>query len=111
LRPVGGLPLNKLPRTKLTLKKRAATLRTLLTKNASESKLLMAAGRVREARIQVLRAKIGEMPSVIYGRHSKASGVARLDEQIELLRAITPMAILNEFRLKRQKSSDDDRVL
>ena len=100
------MPLHKLTRTKLTLAKRTATLRTLLTQSASEYKLLKAAGRVRDARIQVLRATIGEMPSVI-----RTSGqnrrIAKLGDQIESLRATTPMAILAEFRLARPKASDD----
>jgi hypothetical protein len=89
-----------------TLEKRAATLRTLLSQNAREHKLLKAAERVRDARIQVLRAKIGEMPSVIR-TPQQISRIAKLGGQIESLVAITPMTILDEFRrIVRPKAYD-----
>ena len=90
----------------LTLAKRSATLRALLNQSASENKLHKAAGRVRDARIQVLRATIGSFPSVIYSRQSKTRRIAKLDEQIELLRATSPVAILTEFQLAWQKASE-----
>jgi hypothetical protein len=100
------MPLHKLPRTKLTLEKRAATLRTLLTQSASEYKLLKAAERVREARIQVLRATIGEIPSVIRTPQQNRR-IAKLGGRIESLLATTPMTILEEFRrMARPKASE-----
>jgi hypothetical protein len=57
--------MHKLPRTILTLKKRANVLHTLLRQAASEYQLNKAAGKVRDARIRVLQAKIGEIPSVL----------------------------------------------
>ena len=90
----------------MTLEKRAAALRTLLTQSASEYKLLNAAERVRDARIQVLRATIGEMPSVIRTSEQNRR-ITKLDGQIESLHATTPMAILAEFHLARLKVSDD----
>jgi hypothetical protein len=81
----------------LTLKKRTDTLRTLLRQTAIEYKLRKAAGKVREARIQVLRAKIGEMPSVLLTAQQKRR-IAKLSGQIESLRTTTPMEILTEFR-------------
>jgi hypothetical protein len=89
--------VHKLARTKLTLEKRPETLRTLLSKTASEYKLLKSAGRVLDARIQVLRAKIGEMPSVKLTAQQKRR-IAKLSGQIESLRGTTPMEILSEFR-------------
>jgi hypothetical protein len=89
--------VHKLPRTQLTLKKRDATLRTLLSQAASEYKLKKAALRVRDARIQVLRAKIGEMPSVLLTALQKRR-IAKLSGQIELLQAATAMEILAQFR-------------
>ncbi len=81
----------------LTLKKRADTLRTLLRQAASEYHLIKAACRVRDARIRVLRAKIGEMPSVLLTEQQKRR-IAKLCEQIESVCATTPNEILNEFR-------------
>jgi hypothetical protein len=91
------MPLHKLPRTKLTLEKRAALLRTLLNQSASEYKLLKAAERVRHARIRVLRATIGEIPSIIRTpQHNRR--IAKLGGKIESLLATTSMTILDEFR-------------
>jgi hypothetical protein len=124
------MPLQKLPRTMLTLEKRAAALRTLLTQNASEYKLIKAAERVRDARVQVLRATIGDLLAAQLAQHDRDARVqvlratigdmpsvirtpqqnrriAKLGGQIESLRATTPTAILAEFRLARQKASDD----
>jgi hypothetical protein len=91
------MPLHKLPRTMLTLAKREAVLRTLLTRRASEYQLLKAAEKVRIARIQVLRARIGDMPSVIRTAQQNKQ-VAKLEQQVDLLRVTTPMGILAEFR-------------
>ena len=101
--------MHKLTRTRQTLVKRAATLRTLLTHSTSEDKLLKAAERVRDARIQVLRARIGEMPSVLLTPQQQKQ-IAKLGDQIELLRATTAMVILAEFRIARRKASDDSRL-
>ena len=103
------IPLHKLTRTRQTLERRAATLRTLLTHSTSEDKLLKAAERVRDARIQVLRARIGEMPSVLLTPQQHKQ-IAKLGDQIELLRATTAMVILAEFRIARRKASDDSRL-
>jgi hypothetical protein len=98
--------MHKLPRTTLTLKKRADTLRTLLRQAASQYQLNKAAGKVRDARIQVLRAKIGEMPSVVLTAQQKRRS-AKLSDQIESLRATTPMEILSEFRRMLPKTHGD----
>jgi hypothetical protein len=81
----------------LTLKKRADTLRTLLRQGASERNLHKAAGKVRDARIQVQQAKIGEMPSVLLTTQQKRR-IAKLSAQIESLRKTTPTEILIEFK-------------
>jgi hypothetical protein len=70
----------------------------MLRKNASEYQLIKAAGRVRDAKIQVLRATIGEMPSVIR-TPAQNRRIAKLETQIAVLVAATPTAILAEFRL------------
>jgi hypothetical protein len=98
--------LNKLPRTILTLEKRLATLRGLLNKSASEQKLLKAAVRVRDARIQVLRATIGSMPSVIR-TPAQNRRVARLNDEVEALREVPPLAILDQFRTALPKASGE----
>jgi len=97
--------LHKLQRTILTLEKRTATLRTLLAQRASDYKLLKAAVRVRDARIRVLHATIGNMPSVIRTSEQNLR-VAKLETQIEALRATTPTVILAEFRLTLSDDSD-----
>jgi predicted nucleic acid-binding Zn-ribbon protein len=98
--------MRKLSRTVLTLKKRADTLSTLLRQAASEYQLFKAAEKVRDARIRVLRAKIGEMPSVLLTAQQKRR-IAKLSDQIESLRATTPMEILTEFR-RMLKNADED---
>jgi hypothetical protein len=100
------MPLHKLPRTKLTLEKRAAVLRTLLTQSASEYKQLKAAERVRDARIQVLRAMIGEMPSVILTPQQNRR-IAKLGGKIESLLANPPTTILDEFRRTVRPKAND----
>ena len=95
--------MQKLLRTKLTLEKKAASLRTLLLQNASETKLLKAATKVRDARVQVLRATIGEMPfpfrtSLQYKR------IAKIEGQIDALHATEPAVILAEFRQANPKT-------
>ncbi len=98
--------MHKLQRTTLTLEKRAATLRTMLRQSASEYQLVKAAGRVRDARIQVLRAKIGEMPSVLLTPVQNRR-IARLETQIARLVAATPTAILAEFRMTPPNPCND----
>lgn len=83
----------------MTRTKREATLRTLVAQHASESRLLKAAIKVRDARIQVLRAKIGEMPTVIRTPEQNRR-VAILERQVESLRATTPTSILDEFQIR-----------
>jgi hypothetical protein len=90
--------LHKLPRTILTLQKRAATLRGLLNKNASEAKLLKAAARLRDAKIQVLRATIGAMPSPIR-TPEQIRRIAQLNEEIASLSARAPATVLSDFRI------------
>ncbi len=83
----------------MTKAKREATLRTLVAQSASELRLLKAAARVRNARIQVLRARIGEMPSVIRTPEQDRR-VAILERQVESLRATAPTRILDEFQTR-----------
>jgi uncharacterized protein YfaA (DUF2138 family) len=90
----------------LTLKKRTDTLRTLLCQATSEYQLNKAAERVRDARIRVLRAKIGEMPSVLLTTQQKRR-IAKLSDQIESLLTTTPMEILSEFRRMFPKGHEE----
>ena len=85
----------------MTLAKREATLRALLNRNASDYKLILAAQRMRDAKAQVLRARIGAMPSVIRTPQQNQR-VAMLEAQIASLLATTPKAILLEFRKLRR---------
>ena len=98
--------MHKLDRTMLILKKRADTLRTLIRRAASEYQLVKAAGKVRDARIRVLRAQIGEMPSVLLTTQQKIQ-IAKLSEQIESQHAATTMEILSEFRRMLPNARDD----
>jgi outer membrane PBP1 activator LpoA protein len=79
------------------VEKREAALRSMLTKCASNVRLLKAAERVRDARVQVLRAKIGEMPSVKL-TPSQHRRIARLEGEIQVLNETAPQTILAEFR-------------
>jgi hypothetical protein len=89
--------MHKLPRTIITLDKRINTLGGLLRQCANERKLHRAAEKIREARIRVLRAKIGEMPSVrLTGQQRKQ--IAKFSLQIESLRTIPAAEIINEVR-------------
>jgi hypothetical protein len=90
--------LHKVTRTALTLEKRMATLRALLARGANEYRLLKAAAKVRDARIRVLRAKAGTVPSVLRTADQNQRAAARLDAAIEVLRATPPAAILAEFQ-------------
>lgn len=74
-----------------------ARLRALLNKGASDARLLRAATRVRDARIQVLRATIGEMPTPIRTPDDDRR-VAQLQAEIDLLSATPEVEILAEFR-------------
>jgi hypothetical protein len=93
------MQLHKLPRTKLTLQKRVATLRTLLAQGASDLRLQRAADKVRASKIQVVRATIGEMPTPIRTPQQNKR-IAKLKGKIETLLATTPATILNEFKRK-----------
>jgi len=86
------------------LDKRTATLRTLLKQGVDESKLLKAADRVRVAQIQVLRATIGAMPTVLRPI-APSKRIVKLLAQIESLRAATPRALLAEFQIPLQANS------
>ncbi len=97
--------MRKLPRTKVTLKKRADTLRTLLRQGASEYQLNKAAIKVRDARIRVLRAKIGEMPSVLLTAQQRGR-IAKLSNQIESLRKTTSLEIVTEYRRLHPKTHE-----
>ena len=89
--------MKKLPRTMQTVQKRTDTLRNLLRRSAGEQQLMEAARRLRQARINVLRAKIGELsPALFTSKLDKR--IERLSEKVELLRATEPQTILNEFR-------------
>jgi hypothetical protein len=99
--------MHKLPRTILTLKKRADTLGALIRQSASEYRLHKAAAKVRDARIQVLRAKIGEMPSVLLTTQQKRR-IAKLSSQINLHRKATPTEILTEFQRMLSDASPED---
>ena len=98
--------MHKLPRSTLTLEKRAATLRTMLTQSATEYQLIKAAGRVREARVQLLSAKIGTMPSVL-PTPAENRRIAKLECQIAALNEIAPDAILAEFQRTQLKVNYD----
>jgi hypothetical protein len=90
--------LHKLPRTQQTLAKRVKTLRALLNQSASEYYLLKAAAKLRDAQIQVLKAKIGELPIPTLLTPLEEQRLAKLSRQIELLRATTPSEILTDYR-------------
>ncbi len=98
--------MHKLTRTTQTLRKRADTLRTLLRQAASDYQLKKAAEKVRDARIRVLQAKIGEMPSVLLTAPQKRR-IAKLSDQIELVSATTTMEILSEFKRMLPNAHDD----
>jgi predicted nucleic acid-binding Zn-ribbon protein len=92
----------------LTLKKRTDTLRNLLCQTASEYQLHKAATKVRDARIQVLRARIGELsPALFTARQNKR--IAKISDQIESLLATTPVEILTEFRRGETWGEADDK--
>jgi hypothetical protein len=57
--------MDKRLRTVQTLKKRTDTLRTSIRRNAREHQTLKAAVILREARLHVIDAQIGEMPFVL----------------------------------------------
>jgi predicted nucleic acid-binding Zn-ribbon protein len=95
--------MHKLSRTMLTLKKRTATLRTLIRQSASAYRLHKAAVKVRDARIRVLLAKIGELsPALFTERENKR--IAALSSQIESLRQMTPAEFLAAFQRAQDAS-------
>jgi hypothetical protein len=77
----------------------------LLSRGASEYQLLKAAQRVRIARMQVLRATIGDIPSVIRTPQQNRR-VAKLEGQIERLSTTTPGAILAEFQSRLAQAGE-----
>src|SRR5262245_5489381 len=79
-----GKPMRKLPRAILTLKKRSDTLRTLLRQAENEYRVYKATERVREAKIQVLKAQIGEMSSVLLTALQRKR-ITKISLQIESL--------------------------
>jgi hypothetical protein len=89
-----------LQRTQRTLEKRVATLRALFNRGVAEAKLLKAAARVRDARIAVIRAKLGELPTPLR-RPYHARRIAKAAAEIESLQSISLQVILAEFRSAR----------
>ena len=89
--------MHKRLRTVQILKKRTDTLRTLLRRNASEYQILKAAVKLREARIRVVNAQIGEMPSV-FVTPQQTKRVAKLLKEIESLRATPPSEFVADVR-------------
>jgi predicted nucleic acid-binding Zn-ribbon protein len=89
--------MQKLPRTMATLKKRADTLRTLIHQGANDYKLQKAAAKLRDARVQVLRAKIGELAPALFTER-KNTRIEKLSDQIESLQAKTALQVLAEFQ-------------
>lgn len=104
----GTKQMHKLLRTQLTLEKRAKTLRTLINESASEYHLLKAAGKLRDAKIQVLKAKIGELPLHILRTEREEQQAVKLASQIDSLTAATPSEILAECRRQRGNPNDSD---
>ena len=86
----------KLPRTIETLRKRSATLQGLLARGADEAKLLKAAERVREARIQVRRAQFGLVP--VADSPQRDRQLKNLGAKTDAAVATSATAILAEFR-------------
>lgn len=89
--------MHKRLRTVQILRKRTDTLRTLLRRNASEYQILKAAVKLREARIRVINAQIGEMPFVLT-TPEKTRRVAKLVKEIESLQSTPPLNIVAEIR-------------
>jgi hypothetical protein len=86
----------KLPRTIETLRKRSATLQGLLARGADEAKLLKAAERVRNARIQVVRAQMGLVPVADSPKRDRQ--LKNLRATIDATVAMSAAAILAEFK-------------
>lgn len=93
----GDFAMHKRLRTVLILKKRTDTLRTLIRRNASEYQILKAAVRLREARIRVVNAQIGEMPSVLT-TPKQTRRVANLVKEIEALESTPPLDFVAKIR-------------
>ena len=89
--------MHKRLRTVQILKKRTDTLRTLLRIDAREYQILKAAVKVREARLRVLHAQIGEMPSVLT-TPGQIRRVAKLLKEIESLQATPPLDFVAEVQ-------------
>lgn len=89
--------MHKRLRTVQILKKRTDTLRTLIRRNASEYQILKAAVKLREARIRVVHAQIGEMPSVLT-TPEQTRRVAKLVKEIESLQSTPSLDFVAEIR-------------
>jgi len=89
--------MHKRLRTVQILKKRTDTLRTLIRRNASDYQILKAAVKLREARIRVVNAQIGEMPFVLT-TPEQTRRVAKLKKQIESLESTPPLDFVAEIR-------------
>jgi hypothetical protein len=93
----GDFAMHKRLRTVQILKKRTDTLRTLIRRNASEYQILKAAVKLREARIRVVHAQIGEMPSVLT-TPEQTRRVAKLVKEIESLESTPPLDFVAKLR-------------
>lgn len=89
--------MHKRLRVVQVLKKRTDTLRTLIRRSASEYQILKAAVKLREARIRVVNAQIGAMPSVLT-TPEQTRRVAKLVKEIESLEATPPSDFVAEIR-------------
>jgi hypothetical protein len=71
-------------------------LRRLIAQGKDESKLLKAAEIVRDARIRELQAKKAQLSPE--DTPERLARIARIDSQIDAIRATTPDSVLAEFR-------------
>jgi hypothetical protein len=79
----------------------------MLAKGADEPKLLKAAEAVCYARIQVLRARVGEVP--LLDTRVRPRKIARIDAQIAALLSATPAKVLAEFTSMRPKTGETSK--
>ena len=89
--------MHKLERTLLTLSRRAATLGNLLRQETNEYQTAKAAERWHEARIRVLRAKIGEFPSPLVTPANQIT-IQKIEAEIESFLAMNLPMILADFQ-------------
>lgn len=80
----------------LILHKREASLRRRLARGESQTKLLLAAEMVREARIRALRARHARLPPE--ERPDLHLEFQKIEDQINVVRATSAEEILDEFR-------------